>query len=94
MTYPEAERDLREAADFYRNCAGTGLSQSFLAEFEKAVNHLMRYPQLGKPWRGNTRRYVMSRFPYSLVYNIFEEEIRFLAVAHHSRRPDYWRTRK
>ena len=92
--HPEAEGDLREAAEFYRERAGNSLSQSFLTEFEKAVNTLLRYPELGAPWRGNTRRYIMSRFPYSLIYTVFGEEIRIFAVAHHSRRPGYWRRRK
>src|SRR5678815_5264542 len=96
MTYsfhPEAERDLRDAAEFYQQRAGRSLSQSFLAEFEKAVNNLVRYPELGMPWRGNNRRYVMGRFPYSLVYRSSAEDIRILAVAHHSRQPNYWHER-
>jgi toxin ParE1/3/4 len=36
----------------------------------------------------------MKRFPYWLVYMVSEDEIRVLAVAHHSRRPGYWKERK
>jgi hypothetical protein len=32
--HPAAQEDLREAAQFYREKAGTALSQSLLAEFE------------------------------------------------------------
>ena len=32
--HPEAQADLRDAAEFYRDSAGNRLSQSFLAEFE------------------------------------------------------------
>ena len=39
------------------------------------------------------RRYLMKHFPYSLVYTVSSEEIRILAVAHHSRRPGYWASR-
>ena len=92
--HPDAERDLREAAEFYRESAGNSLSHSFLVEIERAISNLLRYPELGAPWHGNTRRYVMSRFPYSLIYTVFGEEIRIFAVAHHSRRPGYWRKRK
>jgi hypothetical protein len=35
----------------------------------------------------------MRRFPYSLIYAALVDEIRILAVAHHSRRPGYWRDR-
>ncbi len=33
--HPEAEEDLRDAAEFYRERAGNSLSQSLLAEFEQ-----------------------------------------------------------
>jgi plasmid stabilization system protein ParE len=42
--HPEAQEDLREAAEFYREQAGTALSQSFLAEFEHSVGLLLQYP--------------------------------------------------
>ncbi len=35
--HPEAERDLREAAEFYRARAGDSLSRAFLTEFEHSV---------------------------------------------------------
>lgn len=93
--HPEAEGDLRDAAEFYRERAGNSLSQSLLAEYEQSVHILLQHPSLGSPWRGRgRRRYLMKRFPYSLVYTVSGEEIRILAVAHHSRRPGYWRGRK
>lgn len=93
--HPEAEEDLRDAAEFYRERAGNSLSQSLLAEFEQSVNILLHHPGLGSPWRGRgQRRYLMKRFPYSIAYTVYGEEIRILAVAHHSRRPGYCRGRK
>lgn len=89
--HPEALGDLREAASFYSEQAGTSLPQSFLGEFEQSIAKLLRHPSLGSPWRGRgRRRYLMKHFPYSLIYTVFRDEIRILAVAHQSRRPDYW----
>lgn len=92
--HPEAEGDLREAAEFYREHAGSALSQSLFGEFERSVDILLQHPGLGALWRQGKRRYVMKHFPYSLVYTVSGEEIRILAIAHHSRRPAYWRDRK
>jgi toxin ParE1/3/4 len=93
--HPEALGDLRDAASFYHDQAGVTLPQSFLGEFEQAINKLLLQPALGAPWRGTgRRRYLMKHFPYSLVYRVLRDEIRILAVAHHSRRPGYWAGRK
>lgn len=94
--HPEAEGDLRDAASFYLEQAGTTtLSQSFFGEFEQSINRLLQHPALGAPWRGRgRRRYVMKHFPYSLIYVVSGDVIRILAVAHHSRRPGYWAGRR
>lgn len=92
--HPEAANDLREAAEFYRTHADTVLSQALLMEFERAAGLLLQHPGLGAPWRHDKRRYVMRRFPYSVIYSITGEEMRILAVAHHSRRPGFWHARK
>jgi len=91
--HSEAEQDLRSAAQFYREQAGPALALALLTEIEHSISLLMRHPHIGAPWRGNKRRYVMRRFPYSVVYEFAPDEIRVLAVAHQSRRPDYWRGR-
>ncbi|MGH8771908.1 MAG: type II toxin-antitoxin system RelE/ParE family toxin [Burkholderiales bacterium] len=64
------------------------------AEFENSVNLLLQYPGLGPMWRHGKRRLVMKRFPFSVIYTVVADQIRVLAVAHHSRRPEYWRRRK
>jgi plasmid stabilization system protein ParE len=92
--HPEAEEDLREAAQFYKDRAGLGLAQSFLAEFERSVNLLLEHPLLGAVWRHGKRRWITRRFPYSVIYDVVGEELRVFAVAHQSRRPGYWRRRR
>lgn len=92
--HPEAESDLREAAGYYRDRAGPSLAQSLLTEFERSVQLLMQHPRLGALWLHGKRRFVMKHFPYSVIYTLTADEIQILAVAHHSRRPGYWRKRK
>lgn len=91
--HPEAREDVREAARFYRERGGTTLAQAFLGEVSHTVELIAQYPTWGAPWQHGTRRLVLRRFPFSIVYTISGHDIRVLAVAHHSRRPGYWRQR-
>ena len=40
------------------------------------------------------RRFLLPGFPYLIVYESFDTEVFVYAVAHASRRPNYWRRRK
>lgn len=92
--HPEASQDLDDAAVYYQKQAGSVLSQAFLAEFERSVEHLLKHPLLGAKWRKDKRRFIMARFPYAIIYTITGNELRIYAVAHQSRHPAYWRERK
>ena len=92
--HPEAAEDLREAAEFYRDRAGNALALAFIGDFERAVSLLLEHPGLGALFASGKRRWLLTRFPYSLVYTVVGDEIRILAVAHRSRRPGYWRGRR
>jgi len=41
-----------------------------------------------------TRRYLLQRFPFSVVYRVEARRILIVAVAHARRRPSYWRSRR
>lgn len=92
--HPESVRDLQDAAKYYQERAGNALSLALFTEFEHSIQLLLEHPQLGAPWRPGKRRLVMKHFPYSLIYIVVGDEIQVLAVAHHSRRPGYWRKRE
>ena len=91
--HPEAQEDLREAAEFYQEQADTALSLALLVEFERSVGLLLRRPSLGRVWRYGKRRLLMKRFRYALIYAVVGDQVRVLAIAHLSRRPGYWRRR-
>jgi len=90
----ESEQDLRDAAEYYKERAGTALSQALFTEFEHSIAVLMEHPLLGTLWFHGKRRFVMKHFPYSVIYSATVDEIQVWAVAHHSRRPGYWKKRK
>ncbi len=87
---PQAEQDLVSAAKFYAAKASPELAGAFLDEFDKPCGLLREKPLSGRPDSGPTRRLLLRRFPYSLVYRVLATEIQVIAVAHHRRKPGYW----
>jgi len=91
---PPALGELHDAAAFYSESANIELGLAFVAEFERTVNVILANPTLGLIFRGNRRRYLLRRFPYSVISQVTSNELRVIAVAHHRRRPGYWAGRK
>lgn len=44
-------------------------------------------------WRNGRRRFLVRKFPYSVVYYLRGDEVGVIALAHHRRRPAYWKSR-
>jgi toxin ParE1/3/4 len=87
-----ARRELRRAVEYYEERV-PGLGSELLEEVERAVHEIASSPEAGSPYLANTRRVLVRRFPYRVVYRVRPEEIVVLAVAHQRRRPGYWRGR-
>jgi len=91
---PAALAELHDAAAFYTASANLELGLALLAEFEHGVNAILANPKVGAIFRGTRRRYLLRRFPYSIIYQVNTDELRVIAVAHQRRRPGYWAGRK
>jgi len=58
-----------------------------------AVVRALAFPMAGSPSASNTRRVIVKGFPFSVVYRPEAEGVIVFALAHHSRQPNYWRSR-
>jgi len=77
----------------YYSEAQAGLGVRFTAALEEAAARALAFPLSGSPFRSNTRRVLVKDFPFSLIYRPEPEGVVIFAVAHHARRPYYWRSR-
>lgn len=85
--------DASEAAAYYAE-REPQLGEAFLAELARVVEVALERPELGFPMRAGRRRWHFTRFRFSLVYRVAPDgALRILAIAHHKRRPGYWRSR-
>ena len=84
---PEAEDDLKEAFYWYED-KRTGLGYDFLLQVDAGINFIYRNPEIHSIEYKGTRKHLIKRFPYKIIYLVEEEKIIILAVMHGKRRPD------
>jgi len=84
---PEAEDDLKEAFYWYED-KRTGLGYDFLLQVDAGINFIYRNPEIHSIEYKGTRKHLIKRFPYKIIYLVEEEKIIILAVLHGKRRPD------
>ena len=84
---PEAEDDLKEAFSWYED-KRIGLGYDFLLQVDAGINFINRNPEIHPIEYKGTRKHLIKRFPYKIIYLVEEEEIIILAVIHGKRRPD------
>jgi toxin ParE1/3/4 len=85
------------AATWYES-QRAGLGADFREDFKAALDNLQEGVIPGSPWPGRlgergVKRILLKRFPFSVVFVDTGSGKVVLAVAHHRRRPAYWRGR-
>jgi plasmid stabilization system protein ParE len=89
---PQAVDEAREARNHYRSKSPT-VEEAFRQEIERAVALIQGHPETWPTYVHGTRRFVLHRFPYSLVYRTDGTSSLIVAIAHAKRKPGYWRSR-
>ncbi len=84
--------DLQAADDWYR-LRSEDASAAFLLEVYEAFETISQAPHRWPQYLHGTRRYLLHRFPFSIVYLDDSECVTFVAVAHNRRKPGYWQRR-
>ena len=94
----EALAEAEHAAEWYSR-QRPGLGGDFSNELERSVRDILtlleRLPRLeSAPQKVDVRRILMNRFPYKVIFEIVNDEVVILAVAHGSRQPNDWLKRR
>jgi plasmid stabilization system protein ParE len=88
----EAQEEINSAFDWYFKRSPKA-ADAFLTEIGASLAQIVSHPQLYPAYTKNTRRRMLDRFPYSVVFQEKDDIILVIAVAHAKRRPDYWAKR-
>jgi plasmid stabilization system protein ParE len=93
--FPEPEAEVIANERWYAQRSPSA-AVAFIAEVDRALTQIGEAPKAWPPYRRGTRRYLLHRFPFSVVYRIDEDDdvVYVVAVAHAKQRPEYWRRRK
>ncbi len=83
---PEAEDDLKDAFSWYED-KRRGLGYDFLLHVDAGINFINRNPEIHPIEYKGTRKHLIKRFPYKIIYLVEKEQIIVLAVIHGRRRP-------
>jgi len=90
--HPGASEDYAEAFAWYY-ARGTALAFDFEREIERGIRLIFQSPLRWPQFDAERRRLVIRKYPYSIIYELHDEAVVVLAVAHGKRKPYYWLNR-
>ena len=69
------------------------MGERFESEIRYATGLMLDQPEIGPLVDPNLRKFILTRFPFTLYYSAISDVLRIEAVAHQSRRSGYWKPR-
>ena len=93
-TSEPASDEFSEAVRWYE-ARRSGLGSEFFDAVAATLSLIETNPEVGTTISidGQTRRALVARFPYQVVYRLRPTETVIVAIAHLKRRPGYWKDR-
>lgn len=93
LFHPDVKEEVKSSYIWYQNQA-QGLGNDFLSELETAYQAIEELPDTWPNFQKGFRRFLLSKFPFSVIYRTTKNTIFIVAVMHNSRKPGYWEERK
>ena len=88
----EAREEIDSAFEWYFERSPKAAA-AFLSEIDVSLAQIVSHRQLYPLYTKNTRRRILEKFPYSLVFQQKDDTVLVIALAHSKRRFGYWRRR-
>ena len=90
--HPEAWLEFEAADDWYLR-RSPDASLAFLSDVYGALEDISKAPRRWPKHLHGTRRFVLHRFPFSIIYLDDPDLLTIIAIAHSKRKPGYWKER-
>lgn len=90
--HPEALEELERAKVWYDG-QRPSLGESFFQEITTAISSIRETSNAWPEYQRGTRRFLVHRFPFAIIYSQRASGLLVVAVMHLKRRPGYWQSR-
>jgi plasmid stabilization system protein ParE len=90
--HPDVALEVKASYTWYERQAA-GLGEDYLSELESAYQAIAELPNTWPMFQQNFRRFLLSKFPFSIIYRSNGKSIFVVAVMHNHRKPGYWQNR-
>ncbi len=90
--HPEVWLEIEGADDWYLQ-RSLDASSAFIAAISDAFDTVCQAPHRWPKYLHGTRRFLLDRFPFSIIYLDDSDVVTIVAVAHNKRKPGYWKRR-
>ena len=92
LFHPDVALEIKASYEWYESQA-EGLGEDYLSELESAYQAIAELPNTWPKFHNNFRRFLLSKFPFSVIYNSNTNSTYVVAVMHNHRKPGYWQER-
>lgn len=88
----EVWSEVDTARDYYENEV-EGLGKAFVHAVRGSIEEIKSNPTASRIIQGSYRRFLTPRFPFGIIYQVSQDTLYVVAVAHLRKRPNYWKNR-
>jgi plasmid stabilization system protein ParE len=85
--------DEAESAHWWYRERNIAAAEEFLQELDAAMEAIAEAPDRWPRVHSRYRRFLLHKFPFSVVYIRRQTIVEVIAIAHHRRQPGYWKHR-
>lgn len=89
ILHPEAKQEVLEIINWYFE-ESESVAWLFTDYLNDSYKHIQERPKAWPEYLKVFRKKLLPKFPYCIIYEELETKIKVYAVAHNSRKPNYW----
>ena len=90
--HPDVASEIKDSYNWYQEKL-IGLGEDFINELELAYQTIVEFPKTWPKFQKGFRRYLLPRFPFSVIYRQENNQIYIVAIMHNSRMLGDWLNR-